>query len=516
MKRLRVVLIKPSKYAVDGAVDRFKKGFLPNATLYHIASLTPAQIGDTPVTVHLVDEYVWQDLDYLRWLQYDPEVITLLALVGVQSHQFHRALDLAAYARHHGVRHCVIGGPHPMTCDTTIMQGRGVSFALAEGELIWEQILHDALAGELQPVYGRDQRWTQQLQGSVITPPSATELARYNVPMLGLYPVRGCPYKCNFCSVIKISGRQVRSPNIASTLESLRRAKRGGVEMIMFVSDNFNKFPEVRVLLQAMIDERLNLPFFCQCDTQIAKDPDLVELLGRAGCCEMFVGVESFNRKTLRAAGKHHNHPTQYFEIIRLCNESGIRPHFSNIIGFPNDDEVEIQHHLDVLKEMRPTVASFFILTPIPGTEQYDDFRGKGLITERNLDRFDATCPTWSHPLLSPQRLDQLLYQCYVNYYGFLVKTGGMSIEEQRQAVYYRLQAAKRLHPMAGGVERLCLDGAADYAALRKATFDIDMAPLPDSLTLSRNDESLNKRVKLPRAVAIGDNAMLATESASG
>src|SRR3990172_13240002 len=156
MTQLRVVLIKPSKYAVDGSVGRFKKGFLPNATLYHIASLTPARIGDVPVTVHTVDQYVWTDLDYLRWLHQDPDVTTLLALVGVQSHQFHRALDLAAYARHHGVRHCVIRRPPPMTCDTTSLQGRGVSFALAEAELIWHDILEDTLAGELRPVYGAD------------------------------------------------------------------------------------------------------------------------------------------------------------------------------------------------------------------------------------------------------------------------------------------------------------------------------------------------------------------------
>jgi len=495
MTRLRVVLIKPSKYAVDGSVERFKKGFLPNATLYHIAALTPARIGDAPVTMHLVDEYVWQDLEYLRWLHQDRDVITLVALVGVQSHQFHRALDLAAYARHHGVRHCVIGGPHAMTCDTSLLQGRGVSFAMAEAELIWQQILDDALSGELQPLYGRDQRWALQLPSTVINPPSAVELARYAIPMLGLYPVRGCPYRCNFCSVIKISGRQVRSPNIESTLESLRRAKRGGVEMIFFVSDNFNKFPSVRVLLQAMIDERLELPFFCQCDTQIAKDPELVELLSRAGCCEMFVGVESFNRKTLKAAGKHHNHPEQYLEIIRLCKQTGIRPHFSNIIGFPNDDEAEIQHHLDVLKSLRPTVASFFVLTPIPGTEQYDDFRKAGWITERNLDRFDTTCPTWSHPVLSAKRLEDLLYHCYVSYCGFLLKTGGLSIQEQRQAVFHRYTAAQRIHPMSGGFDRLRVDTAADYAALRRAAYDIDLAPLPDSLSLSASDDALNRRL---------------------
>ena len=494
MKPLRVVLIKPSKYGPDGSVERFKKGYMPNATLYHIASLTPAHIGNTPVTVHTVDEYVHQDIDYLRLLQQDPDVITLLALVGVQSHQFHRALDLAAYALHHGVQHCVVGGPHPMTCDTSAHQRRGVSFALAEAELVWSQILTDAVEGELQPVYGTERRWAEQLPSVIINPPSSSDLARYWMPMLGLYPVRGCPYRCNYCSIIKISGRQVRSPDIETTLESLRRAKRGGVEMIMFVSDNFNKFPQVRELLQAMIDERLGLRFFCQCDTQIAKDPELVELLGRARCFEMFVGVESFNRTTLKTVGKYHNHPEHYAEIVRLCDKAGIRPHFSNIIGFPSDDEEEINHHLDVLKTLRPKAVSFYILCPIPGTEQYDEYRKKGWITERNLDRFDTTCLTWSHPNLSRDRLEDLLYNCYVSYYGFLLRTGGLTDEDRRGAIFSRHAVAQRRHPMAGGIDRSRVDCAADYATLRRAVYDIDLVPLPDSLPLSAHDEALNSR----------------------
>ena len=507
MTQLRVVLIKPSKYRIDGSVDRFKKGFMPNATLYHIASLTPERIKDVPITVHVVDEYVWQDLSYLRWLHHDPNVTTVVALVGVQSHQFHRALDLAAYARHHGVRHCVIGGPHPMTCDTSSLQGRGVSFAMAEAELIWHQILTDAITGELQSVYGADRRWAERLPSTVINPPNTTDLARYWAPLLGLYPVRGCPYQCNYCSVIKISGRQVRSPDIESTIESLWRAKRGGVELIMFVSDNFNKFPEVRNLLQAMIDEKLGLRFFCQCDSQIAKDPELVELLGRANCYEMFVGVESFNRSTLKASKKYHNNPKHYAEIIRLCGEAGIRSHFSNIIGFVDDDEESIHNHLEVLKTLHPRAASFYILTPIPGTEQYNDYRNAGWISESNLDRFDTTYPTWSHPNISHERLLELLYQCYVNYYSFLLRTPGLSDEDRLMATFSRYSASQRMHPMAGGIDRIFVDAAADYATLRRATYGIDMAPLPDNLPLSTGDEKLNRladwRANRPVASAI-------------
>jgi radical SAM superfamily enzyme YgiQ (UPF0313 family) len=251
-----------------------------------------------------------------------------------------------------------------------MLQGRGVSFALAEAEMIWQQIIRDAIRGELEPVYGRDRRWAEELHPPVLIPPSKPDLRRYVVPMLGIYPARGCPFTCNFCSVIKIAGRQIRSQSVSTTMESLRKAKHAGVRLVMFTSDNFNKYAEAKELLEQMIAERIEIPFFVQCDTQVAKQEEFISLLGRAACFEMFVGVESFNRKTLLDAHKAQNHPSTYGEIVRLCAKYGIVSHFSNILGFPNDTVGSIHEHLDVLRGLNPDVASFYVLCPIPGTEQ--------------------------------------------------------------------------------------------------------------------------------------------------
>lgn len=494
---LRVVLVKPSKYTPEGVVERFQAGFMPNATLYHIASLTPPTIGGAVVEVHTIDEYVYPDLEYMQLLHAEVGVITLLALVGVQSHQFHRALDLAAYARAHGVEHCVIGGPHPMTCDTSMLQGKGVSFALAEAELIWERILDDALSGGLEDCYGSDQRWATTLQGPVITPPAPELLDRYWARILGIYPVRGCPYRCNFCSVIKISGRQVRSPNIETTIESLKRAEAAGVERIIFVSDNLNKFPEVHELLEAMIAEKLNLKFTCQCDTQLAKQPELVELLGRAGCFEIFMGVESLNREILKAVHKYHNKPENYGQIIELCESAGIWSHFSNIIGFPNQTGDEIRDHIDALKEIGPRIASFYVLTPIPGTEQYEDYLEGGLLVDPNLDRYDATCLTWNHPNFTKSELNDWLYWCYENFYRSLIRQGGLQVEQRNFAFFNYLSAKQKMHPNSGGLRKVSVDSIDQYIDYRIRQYGYDMAPLPRGLKLSTADEETNRRAKL-------------------
>jgi radical SAM superfamily enzyme YgiQ (UPF0313 family) len=497
---LRVVILKPSKYLADGFVERFRWGFMPNSTVPYVRSMTPAEVRGIPTDVRPIDEYVHTDPQYLSLLRRPRGGRTLVALVGVQSHQFHRALDLAAYARRNGCM-AVIGGPHVMTCDTSLLHGRGVSFALAEAELVWPEILRDAARGELRPVYGQEQRWQQELEAPVIVPPDRRDLSRYIMPMLGLYPARGCPFLCNFCSVTKIAGRRIRSQSVTTTVASLRAAKAAGVRTIMFTSDNFNKYPEAEALLTAMVEEQLGLQLFVQCDTQIARQEHLVALLAKAGCFQMFVGVESFNRQTLLAAAKGQNRPEMYRDIVRLCREFGISSHFSNIIGFPQDTEQEVNRHLETLRALGPTLASFYILCPIPGTEQYDDFLARGLIEEKNLDRFDGTSLTWRHPCLGRAQTPGLLFQCYRSFFswGHVLRNAAHRTFRSRSvlaesaknmafSLFSRYCAWRQMHPMSGGVRRVRRDGVKDFISLRKETFGFELTPLPQSLQLSAAD----------------------------
>jgi len=513
--RLRVVVLKPSKYTPEGDVERFRRGFMPNSTVPYIRSMTPEMIGCTPSQIYTIDEYVHTNLKYLSLLRRVNAGQTLLALVGVQSHQFQRALDLAALAKKNGCL-AVIGGPHVMTCDTSMLHGRGISFVQSEAELVWPDILKDAVDGELQPVYGSDQRWQQEIEAPVLAPPKPADLRRYIMPMMGVYPARGCPFVCNFCSVTKIAGRRIRSQSIDTTMATLRAAKAAGVGTIMFTSDNFNKYPEAKDLLAAMVDEKLGLKFFVQCDTQIARQEPLVELLAKAGCFQMFVGAESFNRQTLLAAQKGQNRPETYRDIVRLCREHGIGSHFSNIIGFPQNTEQDVDEHMAVLRELNPTWASFYILCPIPGTEQYDDFLAQGLITEMNLDRFDTTCLTWRHPSLSHEQLSKLLFECYRKFFSWrhmldnfrtdYFRSGRASLTDamgsMAMSMFVRYSAWQRTHPMSGGVARVRRDVVNDYLPLRKETFGFELIPLPKSLQLSDAEKLLN-REPAPRRPAI-------------
>lgn len=510
--KTRRVIIKPSKYDADGFVERFRRGFMPNGTISHLASMTPDHVDGTACKVHTVDEYVRTELSYLDLLGTSYDGRTLVALVGVQSHQFHRALDLAALAVRRGAQ-AIIGGPHPMTCDTAMLQNRGASFALAEAELLWPAILSDTAAGELRPVYGLDRKWMSRLDPPILRPLPEQELRRYAVPMMGVYPARGCPYDCNFCSVVKIAGRRIRGQPIETTTASLRAAKQAGVRYIMFTSDNFNKYPEAHALLDIMIAERIHLPFFAQCDALLHRQEDLVEKMARAGSHQIFVGAESFDRYALKNTRKFHNNPEAYARIVAMCRARGITSHFSNIIGFPSDTAESVRGHLAALRKLDPDLASFYILTPIPGSDQYDDFRRRGIISENNLDRFDATCATWRHPHFSGKELLQLLFRSYGTFYSTrgtlsrLARLMNGPRDYRRSAALVavagfsamsRWAASVGRHPMAGGIARIRRDHARDYADLRRSVFGIDRAPLPDSLALPDADAGIGRGEEMP------------------
>jgi hypothetical protein len=212
--------------------------------------------------------------------------------------------------------------------------------------------------------------------------------------------------------------------------------------------------------------------------------------------------VESFDRGTLVAANKKQNRPEAYLDIVRLCREHGIGSHFSNILGFPQDTEETINEHLDVLRSIAPNWASFYILCPIPGTEQYDTFLSQGLITERNLDRFDTTSLTWRHPSFTAARLSELLYECYRKFTSlqhsfqnirnvafqhgrgnFIEQLGSLAMSS-----FIRYCAWRKTHPMSGGVMRVRLDSVSNYMDLRKRTFGFELVPLPQSLKLHRTE----------------------------
>jgi hypothetical protein len=146
-------------------------------------------------------------------------------------------------------------------------------------------------------------------------------------------------------------------------------------------------------------------------------------------------------------------------------------------------------------------------LVPIPGTEQYEEFLSQGLIWDDNLDHFDGSISVWHHPHLSAAELKELLYHCYREFFS-VPNILGRAMKQRwfnfalptpailaSHSIFGRYTGHVQRQPMSTGIRPIHLDKAADYARLRRNTFDFDLAPLPRGLPLSKIDNEFNKEL---------------------
>ncbi len=189
--------------------------------------------------------------------------------------------------------------------------------------------------------------------------------------MTSIITTRGCPYGCYFCSEKLVWGRRysVRgAKNVVDELEDIVRVH--GYDRVWFADDIF---PLIKKRTIEICDEIVNrgLKFTWSC---LAR-PDLVDLdslraMKRAGCDQIFFGVESGSQQVLDAM----NRMMTVQEIIRgtsAAKEAGLKIHTFMMVGFPGETYSSIIETIKLMKRMMPDEFSFTVAYPLPGTELF-------------------------------------------------------------------------------------------------------------------------------------------------
>jgi hypothetical protein len=255
--KLHVVLIKPSKYDDDGYLIRFWKGVLPSNTLNVLHGLTE-DVRERRVFNNLSIEVTTFDETaekvpvnrIIRWSK-EPATNLLVCLVGVQTNQLPRALDIARRFKAQGIT-VILGGFH--TSGTINMLGvdepdiqellhEGICVVSGEVEGKWEGILSDYLHGELKPLYS----FAQDLQNLVdiddapLPRASSKTMEHFAYPSFATADTsRGCPFSCSFCTIINVQGRKMRERSPKSIAAMMRRNYQdNGLSFYFFTDDNF-------------------------------------------------------------------------------------------------------------------------------------------------------------------------------------------------------------------------------------------------------------------------------------
>lgn len=228
---------------------------------------------------------------------------------------------------------------------------------------------------------------------------------------------RGCPYDCNFCSVTSMFGHKYRFRSKEKVIEELKTHMHNGAKWVFFYDDNFcadkNRTKE---LLREMIDRKLTPRWTAQVRTEIAKDPELIELMKRSGCHTVYIGLESVNPQTLVAYNKHQT-VDDIKNCIRILHSHGIRVHGMFVFGADTDTMHTIRETVAFAKQNRIDSVQFLILTPLPGTRYYRELDAKNRITTKDWSLYDAHHVTFTPMGFTPHELQRGMVDATKEFY---------------------------------------------------------------------------------------------------
>jgi len=228
---------------------------------------------------------------------------------------------------------------------------------------------------------------------------------RFDRGVIPIQTSRGCPHHCRFCSVTPMFGHRMRFCSNEHVAEELER-RRGTGDGVFFYDDNFCGSPRrAKSLLDHLLTKNVFMPdWLAQVSVRAARDLELLKLMRRAGCHTVFVGFESIEPGSLELYRKQ-----QSVEDIRLAirrfKEHGIWVHGMFMTGSDAEDIETIRAtSLFAVKEDIDTIQ-FLVLTPLPGTEFFQEMEEQGRLITRDWSQYDAHHAVFQPAKMSPYEL---------------------------------------------------------------------------------------------------------------
>jgi hypothetical protein len=433
-KRFCLILVKPSHYDDDGYVIQWHRSPIPSNSLASLFGLAKdcserGVLGDVSIDIHAFDETNTRIRPAKFAAMIREAGAGMVMLVGVQSNQMPRALDIARPLREQGIQ-VGIGGFHVsgtlsmlkgIDADVDRAKAMGISLFAGEAEGRFDTVLQDAAAGTLQPLYN----YMDDLPGIEGTPIPLMAVERAQKTAGGVTSFdagRGCPYQCSFCTIINVQGRKSRRRSPEDVEKIVRVNYAQGLRSFFITDDNFARNKDWEIILDRLIHlrevEKLNIGFIIQVDTLCHKLPNFVEKCARAGVRRVFIGLENINPANLAGAKKRQNKITEYRKMLLAWKSARVITYAGYILGFPNDTVESIMHDIDVIKRELPVdLLEFFYLTPLPGSEDHLKLTRAGAPLDPDMNKYDLNHVCTTHPKMSREQWNEAYRMAWQRYY---------------------------------------------------------------------------------------------------
>jgi hypothetical protein len=323
-----------------------------------LASITPDWVDVTVANENL--DTIDFDGDY--------DLVALTVMVTNAT----RACQIADRFRKRGVK-VVMGGYYPYMVGEHALS-HADSICAGEAEHVWEDMLSDARDGKLKPIYEQAEK-TDMSRLTHLPKPDRARWMRH--VSLTLQASRGCPFDCEFCSIVVMLGHTMRyktPESICAELEQIYKHDlmgRYARRPIFFVDDNiFGNPKQFKEICRAIIQlnkkyPKFNPSFGSQLTINVTKDKEALSLMREAGFYNIFIGLESTSVDVLRSYKKYHNVAFDYDEAVGTMREYGMEVIASFIFGTDAETTECFDAAFDFFDRNNVLYPYFNILTPI-------------------------------------------------------------------------------------------------------------------------------------------------------
>ncbi len=398
---MKIRFIQPSQLDEKGNCIKYSKLLMPSLTMPTLAALTPEDIE-----VGITDDYV-EDVDFNEQV----DIVSITAMTC----QAPRAYQIADEFRKRNVK-TIMGGVHVSMCAEEALEHCD-SVLVGEAENLWEEIIADAERNDIKRYYrAKDYPDLSRLAiprydlldfNKYVKPPFS------KTPCIPIQATRGCPHKCDFCSVHPFLGHRIRKKPLENVV---REIEKYNPSLFFFSDDNIGADPVyARELLRAV--SPLKTRWACFMSTDIIRYPDLLELAAKAGCHETFIGVESINEESLKAAGKGFNKVDEYKELFKQLKKVGILSQASFVFGLSEDTPDSLKRTVDIAMGWGIKFMYIFIVGPLPGTKFYENMEKENRILNRDWSLYDGLHSLLDYKKITPEELMDIVWESYEKFY---------------------------------------------------------------------------------------------------
>jgi radical SAM superfamily enzyme YgiQ (UPF0313 family) len=275
----------------------------------------------------------------------------------------------------------VLGGPHVTLMPEEAQEHADVVF-VGEAESDWPQFLRDFETGRYRQRYCASSAPTLE-----DAPMSRKELFHRRDHAGGvLFATRGCPYRCDFCTLVVMYKNQVRQRPVDAVAREFGSFR--GKVIILWDDNIASNLEYAKNLFRALAPHRKW--WSSQASIHAAHDSEFLELAARSGCKQLFIGLESISQSSLNTAQKSFNLVADYANAIARIHSHGIAVQAGIVFGFDNDDRAIFRETLDFLEAAGVQNATFNILTPFPGTRLFQRLEKEDRILTRDWSKYNG------------------------------------------------------------------------------------------------------------------------------